>query len=350
MLQSKDNLFGKTFSEIEEIVKEFSLPSYSTGQICNWLYRMNAESVSNMSNLSKSARDVLSKTYTIIHHSPLDIQVSSDGTKKYLFQNHLSQYIETAYIPEVSRHTVCVSSQAGCKMGCLFCLTGKQGFQGHLDSASILDQITGIPEKDKISNIVYMGMGEPLDNPDEVLKSLEILTSSYGYGMSPSRITVSTIGIIPAMKVFLEKSRCHLAVSLHSPFADERKKIVPVETVFPIAEIVDTLKRFHFRRQRRISFEYIMFKGLNDTRHHVNEILRLLNGLKCRINLIRFHPFPGTHLESSDDHTILKFRDSLMKKGIITTVRTSRGKDILAACGLLSTLRLIKDKSLISSD
>ena len=350
MAQTLDNLFGKTLHEIKEIVKELSIPSYSTEQICDWLYKKNIDSIDEMSNLSKSARTELSKKYTVVHYEPLDIQVSSDGTKKYLFQTLHSRYIETAYIPENLRHTVCVSSQAGCKMGCLFCMTGKQGFQGHLTSGEILNQIISIPEKNKITNIVYMGMGEPLDNPDEVLKSLEILTSSYGYGMSPSRITVSTIGMIPAIKIFAEKSNCHLAVSLHSPFTEERKKIMAVENVFPVAEVVDILKSLQFGRQRRISFEYIMLGGFNDTQRHVNEILRLLNGLKCRINLIRFHPFHGTSLKPSEDNTIIQFRDNLVRKGIMTTIRASRGQDILAACGLLSTMHLIKNKSLNSSD
>ncbi len=349
-VETRDNLFGKTHQQIQDIVKELNLPSYSADQICDWLYRKNTDDIDKMSNLSKSARTALGGRYHIKQLKPVDVQVSADATKKYLFETFHSRYIETAYIPESSRHTVCVSSQVGCKMGCLFCLTGKQGFQGDLTAAEILNQIVAIPEKDKITNIVYMGMGEPLDNLDEVLKSLEILTSSYGYAMSPSRITVSTIGMLPAMKAFIEKSNCHLAVSLHSPFADDRKKIMPVEKVFPVAEIVETLKGLQLGRQRRVSFEYIMFRDFNDTQHHVNEIARLLNRLKCRINLIRFHPFPGAALKPSDDVTIIKFRDSLARKGIVTTIRASRGQDILAACGLLSTMHLLKTDSLISSD
>jgi 23S rRNA (adenine2503-C2)-methyltransferase len=350
MIQTHDNLFGKTYREIREIVKEFSIPSYSTEQICDWLYKKGIDSIDEMTNLSKYARAELNRKYTIAHHNLLDTRVSVDGTKKYLFETIHSNHIETAYIPEYSRHTVCVSSQAGCKMGCLYCMTGKQGFQGHLTSAEMLDQIITIPENKRITNIVYMGMGEPLDNVDEVLKSLEILTSSYGYGMSPSRITVSTIGMIPALKIFTEKSRCHIAVSLHSPFSDERKEIMAVEKVYPAIEVIDLLKRLQPVRQRRISFEYIMFKGFNDTQRHVNGLLRLLNGLKCRINLIRFHPFPGTSLEPSEDSTIFQFRDSLTGKGIMTTVRASRGQDIMAACGLLSTSHLIQNKRIISSD
>jgi 23S rRNA (adenine2503-C2)-methyltransferase len=350
LMEMHTNLFGKTKTEIQEIVKKLSLPPYSAAQICDWLYKKNADSVDKITNLSKSARTELSKHYIIRHDAPLNIQVSSDGTKKYLFKTVHSHYIEAVYIPDDSRHTICISSQAGCKWGCSFCMTGKQGFQANLSAGEILCQINGIPEKDNITNIVYMGMGEPLDNLHEVLKSLEILTSPYGYAISPYRITVSTTGLIPAMKIFLEKSNCHLAVSLHTPFSEERKKIMPVESVFPVRDIVETLKTYNLQRQRRLSFEYIMFKDFNDSRRHVNEIARLLNGLKCRINLIRFHPVPGIPLKSSDNMTIARFRDSLTEKGIITTIRASRGRDILAACGLLSTRHLISNKPIAIKD
>ncbi|NJK85825.1 MAG: radical SAM protein, partial [Bacteroidales bacterium] len=228
-----------------------------------------------------------------------------------------------------------------------FCMTGKQGFQGNLTSGEIVNQIFSIPENELITNLVYMGMGEPLDNLTEVLKSIEILTSNYGLGMSPGRITVSTIGLIPAMNEFLEKSACHLAVSMHSPFEDERRKLMPIESVYPLNKVIETLKQHKFNKQQRISFEYIMFKDVNDTPRHVNELARLLNGLKCRINLIRFHEIPGTPLKSSEEHVIAEFKDKLNKKGIITTIRASRGQDIYAACGLLSTKEMVK-KTIVS--
>jgi 23S rRNA (adenine2503-C2)-methyltransferase len=226
-------------------------------------------------------------------------------------------------------------------MACIFCMTGKQGFQGNLTAGEILNQLRSIPESEEVSNIVYMGMGEPLDNLEEVMKSIDILTSGYGFGMSPRRITVSTIGIIPAMREFLEKSNCHLAVSLHSPFEQERRHLMPVQNVYPLSQVIDELKSFDIGRQRKISFEYIMFKGMNDTPRHIRELVRILNGLRCRINLIRFHSIPGVPLESSDNTAIEQFRDGLTKKGIITTVRQSRGEDIYAACGMLSTKSLV---------
>ncbi len=340
--QMKKILLGQTRDEILEVVKNSGFPSYTTGQITDWLYKKKASSIDAMSNLPKKIREQLKENYDLGVSVPVRVQISTDGTKKYLFATTPGKYIETAMIPEEDRVTVCVSSQVGCKMGCLFCMTAKQGFQGQLSSGQIINQLTSIEESDRITNIVYMGMGEPFDNLDAVLKSIEILTSEWGFGMSPRRITVSTIGIIPGMVTFLEKTRAHLAVSLHTPFDDERQKLMPVQIAYPIDEVISVIRGWDFERQRRISFEYIMFDGLNDTQKHVKELARLLNGIKCRINLIRFHPVPGTHIESSNDEKIQKFKDMLNRKGILTTIRASRGQDIYAACGLLSTKELTK--------
>jgi 23S rRNA (adenine2503-C2)-methyltransferase len=269
------------------------------------------------------------------------VQESVDGTKKYLFPTAKGKFIETAMIPDDDRKTVCVSSQVGCKMGCLFCMTGKQGFQGQLTAGEIVNQIRNIPEWHEITNIVYMGMGEPFDNLEEVLKSLEILTSEWGFAMSPRRITVSTIGIVPGMVTFLNQSEAHLAVSMHTPFDDEREKLMPVQIAYPLAEVIREIKSWDFGRQRRVSFEYIVFKGLNDSPRHVRELAQILNGIKCRINLIRFHPIPGTPLEGTDEATLQKFKEQLNDKGILTTIRASRGQDIYAACGLLSTKEMV---------
>ena len=335
-------IFGKTLTELKMIVREAGLPGYTATQLADWLYKKNATSFEEMTNLSKKGRQYLIDHFSVGVMVPKKIQSSIDGTRKYLFPAAGGKFIETAMIPENERITVCVSSQVGCKMGCLFCMTGKQGFQGQLTAGEIVNQIRSIDEAGQVSNIVYMGMGEPFDNLDEVLKSLEILTSEWGYAMSPRRITVSTIGIIPGMVTFLEKSEAHLAVSLHTPFDDERRTLMPVQVAYPIAEVINEIKKWDFTKQRRVSFEYIMFKGLNDTPKHVQELSRLLNGIKCRINLIRFHPIPGTPLQGSNDETILSFKDKLNSKGILTTIRASRGQDIYAACGLLSTKELIK--------
>lgn len=333
----REPLFGKTLNDLIQLALEMGLPKFTAGQLADWLYKKQINSVEEMSNLSKKTRELLAEKYDFGTAPPTKVQVSTDGTKKYLFTTGKHQFIETAMIPDDDRITVCVSSQVGCKMGCLFCMTAKQGFQGQLSAGEIVNQIRSIEEAATVSNIVYMGMGEPFDNLEEVLKSIEILTSSWGYGMSPRRITVSSIGIVPAMQRFLKESEAHLAISLHTPFDEQRKSLMPVQLAYPIAEVVEEIRKWDFSGQRRVSFEYILFKGLNDTPIHVKELSRLLNGIKCRINLIRFHPVPGTPLVSPDEETITHFKNQLNDKGIFTSVRASRGQDIYAACGLLST-------------
>jgi 23S rRNA (adenine2503-C2)-methyltransferase len=337
----KEELFGKTWEELVIICQELGMPKYAVRQVTDWLYKKSVTSVDGMTNLAAKYRDALKERFDLGLTAPMKVQVSLDGTKKYLFQTGPNRFVEAAYIPDEDRATLCISSQVGCKMGCLFCMTGKQGFQANLTPGEIVNQIHSIPERETLTNIVYMGMGEPFDNLEAVLKSLEILTSEWGYGWSPRRITVSTIGIIPAMLSFLERSEAHLAVSLHTPFEEERRKIMPVEQVYPLPELIKAVKSWDFGRQRRISFEYILFKDFNDSPKHVKELARLLNGLRCRINLIRFHPIPGTPLEGSDDQAVQAFKEALNDKGILTTIRASRGQDIWAACGLLSTKELL---------
>lgn len=337
----KDQLFGKNLIELQELSLALGLPKFTGKQLADWLYKKEVSSIDEMSNLSKKARELLNEKYEFGLSAPSKVQVSIDGTKKYLFPTQHQKFIETAMIPDDDRKTVCVSTQVGCKMGCLFCMTGKQGFQGQLTAGEIVNQIRSIEEYGEVSNIVYMGMGEPFDNLEAVLKSLDILTSDWGYAMSPRRITVSSIGIIPAMIRFLNESEAHLAISLHTPFDEERRKLMPVQIAYPIADVINEIKGWDFGRQRRVSFEYILFKGLNDSAYHVRELVRLLSGIRCRINLIRFHPVPGTPLESPDEETITSFRDQLTAKDITTTIRASRGQDIYAACGLLSTKELI---------
>jgi 23S rRNA (adenine2503-C2)-methyltransferase len=333
----KEPLFGKTLDELKAIVNELGLPPYSAGQIAGWLYKKSVPSIAGMTNLPAEARNRLSEKYETGFIPFSKVLESSDGTKKYLFATRHGKFVEAAYIPEMKRNTLCLSTQVGCKMGCLFCMTGKQGFQGNLTAGEILNQLSSLPEMEKVTNLVYMGMGEPFDNLHELMKSLEILTSDYGFSMSPRRITVSTIGLIPGMREFLNKSSCHLAVSLHSPFEEERRHLMPVENVYSLNQVIEELKSYDIGRQRRISFEYIMFRDLNDTPRHVRELVRLLGGMRCRINLIRFHAIPGVPLKSSDSITMEQFKEALNKKGLITTIRQSRGEDIYAACGMLST-------------
>jgi len=333
----KPALFGKTLEELTSLALELGLPRFTGKQLADWLYKKDVDGIAAMSNLSKKARGLLEKDYCLGRRAPSQVQTSADGTRKYLFETGSEKFIETAMIPFKERRTVCVSTQVGCKMGCDFCMTGKQGFQGQLSAGEIVNQIRGIPEWEELTNIVYMGMGEPFDNLDEVLKSIEILVSEWGFAMSPRRITVSSIGIAPGLVRFLRECEAHLAISLHSPFPEERRKLMPIEQAYPLAGIIDEIKRWDFSGQRRVSFEYIVFHGLNDTARHVKELARLLGGIRCRINLIRFHPIPGSGLHGTDEESLQWFKDQLNNRGILTTIRASRGEDIQAACGLLST-------------
>ncbi len=340
---AKQKLIGKTLKELQDICKEYNLPKFTAKQICEWIYKKQITDINQMSNISNKNKKILTTHFDIGYTKFKTVSKSSDGTKKYLFPTKTNHYIETAFIPDKNRNTLCVSSQAGCKMNCSFCSTGKQGFQSNLSSNEIINQIINFPESKILTNIVYMGMGEPMDNITEVLKSLEILTSDYGFAWSPKRITVSTIGIIPEMIKFIESSKCHLAISLHNPFDNERNKIMPIQKKYPISKVIETLKKYDFSHQRRVSFEYIMFKDLNDTDKHINKLAKLLNGLKCRINLIKFHEIPNCELKSSSMLKINEFKNKLNSKGITTTIRASRGQDIEAACGLLSTKELLKN-------
>ena len=332
-------LLGKTLSELQEAAMSVGLQKFAGKQLAEWLYVKRVSSFNQMTNISLKGREALSARYIIGRRAPVREAVSVDGTRKYLFEVG-NQFIESVYIPEDDRATLCVSSQAGCKMGCRFCMTGTLGFHGHLSAADILNQVFEIDniavshQLSALSNLVFMGEGEPMDNLDNVLRALEIMTADYGCAWSPKRITVSTVGI-PAMKRFLEESECHLAVSMHNPFSVERKEIMPAEKMMSITDIVALLKQYDWSHQRRVSFEYICWAGQNDTPRHAKELLRLLRGLPCRINLIRFHEGVDRGFPASDEKQMEWFRDYLTDNGITTTIRKSRGEDILAACGML---------------
>jgi 23S rRNA (adenine2503-C2)-methyltransferase len=338
----KEALFGKTLKGLRTVAAQAGLPPFTASQLADWLYKKNADSFEGMSNLSRSARAYLKERFSLDASPVLRMSESRDGTKKYLFRAGENGFVEAVFIPEDHRNTLCLSVQIGCKMGCLFCMTGKQGFQGNLSAGEILNQYRSLPERDSLTNIVYMGMGEPLDNLENVLDSLEILCSPYGYTMSPSRVTVSTVGIMPELIALLERSRCHIALSLHSPFEEERRRLVPVEKRYPVKEILNVLRRQSWPIQRRISFEYILFHKVNDTPRHARELVRLLHGIRCRVNLIAFHPIPGVSLEPSSWEKMEEFQENLKRSGIMTTIRKSRGQDISAACGLLSTEEFVK--------
>ncbi len=348
----KIKLIGKNLEELKRIVAEEGLPGFTAKQIAQWLYVKKVRSIDEMTNLSKAARAALSEKYEVGVTPYAGLQVSSDGTKKYLFpvkcshrrgmnlrvdENELEEgAVEAVMIPDDDRATLCVSSQSGCRMGCRFCMTGRQGFHGHMSAADIISQFIAVDESDRLTNTVFMGMGEPLDNYDNVMRAIEILTADWGFGWSPKRITLSTIGVLPNLKRYLDECKCHLAVSLHNPYAPERLSVMPVQGTWPIQEVVDLIKQYDFSGQRRVSFEYTMFAGFNDTKAHADALIRMLRGLECRMNLIRFHKIPDFPYTTSPDVIMENFKTRLNNGGIMTTIRASRGEDILAACGMLA--------------
>ena len=373
MAEGKKVLMGMTTAELKEVAKSLGMPAFTGGQIAQWLYAKHVTSIDEMTNISQRNRALLSEHYEVGAMAPIDCQRSVDGTVKYLFPVRCSvscgiaatdedgrraeangcsvscgtaatdgdgcRFVETVFIPEADRATLCVSCQVGCKMNCLFCQTGKQGFEGNLTAADILNQIYALPEREELTNIVFMGQGEPMDNLDAILRVTQILTSPDGYAWSPKRITVSSVGIRKKLKRFLDESQCHVAISMHSPLPEQRAQLMPAERAMSIVEVVSLLKQYDFTHQRRCSFEYICFGGLNDSLLHAREIIKLVEGLECRVNLIRFHPIPNVDLPAADEQRMEQMRDYLTRHGVFATIRASRGQDIFAACGLLSTAK-----------
>lgn len=326
-----------TPDQLREIASGLSFPSFAAGQIAGWLYKKRVDDISLMTSLSLKQREQLGEKYTAGGFKPLEVTVSKDGTAKYLFPSLCGWPVESVVIPDGERTTICVSSQAGCKMGCRFCMTGRMGFRGNLTAGEIISQIINVKESESITNAVFMGMGEPLDNLSEVLSAMEVLTSDRGFGWSPKRVTLSTIGVFPALREFMERSRCHLAISMHNPFDSERIELMPVQKAWPLSRTLDLIREYDFTGQRRVSFEYIMFDGWNDTKRHADGVIRALRGLECRVNLIRFHSIPDFPLQTSPQAKIEIFMKRLNDAGIVTTLRASRGEDIFAACGMLSS-------------
>lgn len=348
----KEKLLGKNLDELKQIVANEGMPGFTAKQIAQWLYVKKVRTIGEMTNLSKAARASLAEKYEVGVTPYAGLQISSDGTKKYLFPVRCSHRrglnlrvaedeledgaVEAVMIPDDDRATLCVSSQSGCRMGCRFCMTGRQGFHGHMSAADIISQFIAVDESDRLTNAVFMGMGEPLDNYDNVMRAIEILTADWGFAWSPKRITVSTIGVLPNLKRYLDECKCHLAVSLHDPFGPERLSMMPVQGAWPIKDVIDLIKQYDFTGQRRVSFEYTMFAGFNDTKAHADALVRMLRGLECRMNLIRFHKIPDFPYETSVSAVIENFKQRLNNSGLTTTVRASRGEDILAACGMLA--------------
>lgn len=333
---SKKPLIGLTLEGLRQVATECGMPSFAAKQMAQWLYEKRATDIAQMTNLSLKARQVLSENYIIGREAPITEARSIDGTAKYLFKGVGDRDVEAVYIPDCDRATICVSSQAGCKMNCYFCMTGKQGFHGNLTAQGIINQVLSIPESEKLTNIVFMGMGEPMDNLQPVLDAIEILTAPWGLAWSPKRITVSSIGKIKELRTLLDVTKVHIAISVHSPYPTERAQLMPVEKAYPIVDVMAMLKEYDFAHQRRLSVEYIMWRGLNDDIRHADALARLLRGTNSRVNLIRFHAIPGVELKSTNEKAMTAFRDHLNSLGITATIRASRGEDIMAACGMLA--------------
>ncbi len=330
-------LLGLTLDELTHEVMALGMPRFTGKQIAQWLYDKRVTSIDEMTNISKSNRELLMAHYEVGRSLPVKSELSKDGTRKYLFRVRSGGLVEAVYIPEKDRATLCISSQVGCKMDCLFCMTGKQGFKGNLSSGEILNQVLSVEESASLTNIVYMGMGEPLDNATHVLSSISVMTAPWGLGWSPKRITLSTVGVRKGLERFLSETTCHLAVSLHNPFHEGRLALMPAEGGMPLEETLRMIREADFTGQRRVSFEYIVFDGVNDSREHAEELARLLRGIPCRINLIPFHQIPDVPLRPLSAQGMELFKSYLESRDYVTTIRTSRGEDISAACGMLST-------------
>ncbi len=336
MSPQRQPLIGKNLEELAGITAEMAMPRFAAAQIADWLYVKRVSDIEQMTNLSKKARAALAEKYTVGREAPLECHRSADGTAKYIFSGVPGRNIEAVMIPDRDRATLCVSCQAGCRMNCAFCMTGRNGFDGNITAAGIINQIMSVDESENLTNIVFMGMGEPTDNLDAVMKSLEILTAPWGFAWSPKRITVSTIGNIKGLRRLLDQSKVHIAISVHTPFAEERRNIMPVENTWHLTDVMELLRQYDFSGQRRLSVEYTMWAGKNDSPKHATALARMLRGTDARVNLIRFHKIPGFDATSSPENTMTAFRDTLNSLGITATIRASRGEDIMAACGMLA--------------
>lgn len=341
-------LIGMTPDELKQVAAEAGLRPFAGAQMARRLYQGRVDQVAQMTELPMKAREWIASRYCVGLSDPVRESRSVDGTIKYLFaaRTASTDYIvpgtgsgidvEAVYIPDRERATLCVSSQAGCRMGCRFCMTGAQGFHGSLTAAGILNQVLSVPASESLTNIVFMGMGEPMDNISEVIRAIDVLTAPWGLAWSPKRITVSSIGHIAGLRRLLDETKVHVAISVHSPFADERAGLMPVERAYPVASVMEMLRGYDFAHQRRLSAEYIMWDGVNDDMRHADALARLLRGTSCRVNLIRFHAIPGFSGQPTATERMTAFRDRLNERGVTATIRASRGEDIEAACGMLA--------------
>ncbi len=343
--REKQKLIGMNLAELQDVAYKGGMPRFVGKQLAEWIYGKGAESFDEMVNISKRNKEWLAENYEIGREAPRKSARSQDGTVKYLFPVGNGLTVESVYIPDRDRATLCVSSQAGCKMNCYFCATGKMGFKKNLTAAQIINQVLSIPPRPArgeatmtpLTNVVFMGMGEPLDNFQEVERTIEIMTAPWGLAWSPKRITVSTVGKLPQLKELLDRTQVHVAISVHTADTAQRESMMPAQKAFPVQAVMRMLQAYDFSHQRRLSLEYIMWRGVNDDVAHADMLVKLIGDIDCRVNLIRFHAIPGVELHPASEERMLMFRNYLNSKGITATIRASRGEDIDAACGMLST-------------
>lgn len=332
----KKSLLGLSAEEIAAYIGPAGFNNTLAVSVAHGIYKKGATDFELIKKIPKKLKVMLKENFSTGIFPPVASERSSDATIKYLFRMSDGRLFESVFIPDNKRNTVCVSTQSGCRMGCSFCVTGGYGFHGDLSAGEIVNQIVSIPGSDMVTHVVLMGMGEPMDNLDNVLKACHILTSEWGISLSPRNITVSTVGITPGIKKFLAASECNLALSLYSPFPQERKEMIPAEAKYPVREIVGLLREYPVRKHRRLSLAYVMIKDLNDTDRHLSELKSLAGGTGIRVNLLRYHPAGTDPNTSSSPERMMYFKHNLVMSGISASIRKSRGVDISAACGLLA--------------
>lgn len=326
--------------ETEDLVEGIGLQPYRGKQIFHWVFGKTVDSVDEMTNLSKETRSALTKKAYISRLTEVKRQHSIDGTEKFLFSMEDGHKIESVLIPEEDRLTLCISTQVGCGMGCAFCLTGKSGLIRNLKSSEIINQFLtvqkGLRHGVKITNIVIMGMGEPLANYNNVIKAIEILINPLGVAIGARRITISTSGLIPVIiKLGSSGLNINLAISLNASTDEQRNIIMPINKKYPLADLIDACRKYPLKQRKRLSLEYVLLDGFNDTPEDARRIVRLLNGIRCKINLIPFNEFPGSQFKRPSESSVLTFQEILQNHNYSVFIRKSRGADILAACGQL---------------
>jgi 23S rRNA (adenine2503-C2)-methyltransferase len=333
----KKNLIGLSAGEIAALIGPAGFNTALAVSVTHSIYKKGATEIELIDKVPKKLKEMLKENFSTGILPPVASELSSDGTIKYLFRTTDDRLFESVFIPEDKRNTVCVSTQSGCRMGCSFCATAGYGYHGNLSAGEIVNQVISIPGAGNVTHVVLMGMGEPMDNLWNVIKACEILTSEWGCSISKRNITVSTVGITPAVEQFLNSSECNIALSLFSPFPGERRKLIPAERIYPVKDILEILRSYPLRKKRRLTIAYVMIRELNDTSQHLEALVSMLAGSGLRVNLLPYHKTLNDTKDSSSPERMMFFKHNLVVSGISASIRKSRGTDISAACGMLAS-------------